>query len=329
MTIIVVTSSRSVKKAFASAERSRTYSVEYMSPDRMKEAFAHADSLPESFLYLDADGTDVQTLKRRITTLRDIRPYRFGIIDPGGKVADVAELFHNAAADYVSKPLLGAGVSTARLRRVVEFQPVTVERPAHNHVPEHESHQIIASGTDWASVRDGGEYTFLMLYAGIDEAGDLRRKSSDGFLSSLRRSFCSMLENAFAEFNARVWMWKEDEGLLLMPFDGGQIDAIVAALRLMLNRVPVNVDEFSQYGELSWRIALHLGNTTYRSGGRTGSIVSESLNFLFHLGSQFVEPGGLAVTAPCYAHVPEGIRPLLNHRGQFESVHVYTLRDVI
>lgn len=329
MTIIVVTSSRVVKKAFASAERSRTYSVEFMPPDRIQDALEHADTLPESFLYLDADGTDARTLKRRIKSLRDARPYRYGIIDPAGEVTDVAELFHNAAADYVSKPLLGAGLSTARLRRVVEFQPVSLERPANSHVPEHENHQIIASGTDWASVRDGEEYTFLMLYAGIDEAGDLRRKSSDAFLGSLRRSFSSMLESAFADFHARVWMWKEDEGLLLMPFDGRQIDAIVAALRLMLNRVPVNVDEFSQYGELSWRIALHLGNTTYRSGGRTGAIVSESLNFLFHLGSQFVEPGGLAVTAPCHALVPEGIRPLLNHRGQFESVHIYTLRDMV
>ncbi|HKJ86356.1 MAG TPA: hypothetical protein VKA06_09795 [Spirochaetia bacterium] len=329
MTIIVVTSSRSVKKAFASAGRSRTYSVEFMSPDRIKDALAHADSLPESFLYLDADGTDVRTLKRRIKSLRDARPYRYGIIDPGGNVADVAELFHHAAADYVSKPLLGAGVSTARLRRVVEFEPVPVVRNANDHVPEHENHQIFPSGTDWTSVRDGEEYTFLMLYAGIDEAGDLRRKSSEAFLGSLRKSFSSMLENAFADFNARVWMWKEDEGLLLMPFDGRQIDAMIPALRQVLNRAPINVDEFSQYGELSWRLALHLGNTTYRSGGRTGSIVSESLNFLFHLGSQFVDPGGLAVTAPCYALIPEPVRPLLNHRGEFESVHVYALRDLV
>ncbi|MFW6312721.1 MAG: hypothetical protein ACOC2N_02425 [Spirochaetota bacterium] len=317
-----------MKKAFASAERSRTYSVEFMSPDRVKDAFAHADTVPDSFLYLDADGTDSRTLKRRIRSLRDARPYRYGIIDPGDNVADVAELFQNAAADYVNARLLSAGVSTARLRRVVEFEPIPVLRSVNNHVPEHESHQIIASGTDWSGVREGDQYTFVMLYAGIDQAGDLRRTLSGSLLGSLRRRFSSMLENAFADFNARVWMWKEDEGLLLMPFDGRQIDAIVPALRLVLNRAPVNVDEFSRYGDLSWRIALHLGNTTYRSGGRTGEIVSESLNFLFHLGSQFVEPGGLAVTAPCYPLMPGGIRPLLNHRGEFESVHIYTLRDV-
>jgi len=329
MTIIVVTSSRSVKKAFASAERSRTYSVEFIAPEKMQDAIALADTLPESFLYLDADDTDARTLKRRIRSLRDARPYRYGIVDPRGTVVDVAELFHSAAADYVSKTLLGAGVSTARLRRVVEFDPISMVRQTNNHVPEHESHQVKTSGTDWTGVRDGEEYTFLMLYAGIDEAGDLRRKSSEAFLTSLRKSFSSTLERAFADFHARVWMWKEDEGLLLMPFDGGQIDAIVPALRLVLNRVPVNVDQFSQYGELSWRLALHLGNTTYRSDGRTGAIVSESLNFLFHLGSQYVEPGGLAVTAPCYARVPERVRPLLNHREEFESVHVYTLRDMI
>lgn len=328
MTIIVVTGSRAVRKAFASAERSRTYSVEFHDGDT-RRAFQRAREVPDSFLYVDVTGMDARTVKRHAKRLGEERPYRFGVIDPERAVTDIAELFRNAAADYVGRELMSQGFTTARLRRTVEFEPVAPVRPAAGHVPEHENHRVIPSGTDWSSVRDGEVYTFVMLYAGIDQAGDLRRKSSEGFLTSLRRSFSTMLEREFGEYGARVWMWKEDEGLLLMPFDGRTVDAVVPALRLVLNRWIVNAEEFSQFGELSWRLALHLGNTTYRSTGRTGAIVSESVNFLFHLGAKFVEPGGLAVTDTCHPYVPDGVRPLLNHRGEFESIHIYTLRDLL
>ena len=329
MTIFVVTGSAAVKKAFSPAARSRTYTVEFLAPEDLKLALDRASATPDSFLYLDSVGTDARTLKRRVKRLGDERPYRFGIIDCDHRISDVADLFHNGAADYVGRALLNSGMSTARLRRIVEYTPIVVERRTTAHVPEHENHRIIPSGSDWSAVTEGGEYTFVMLYAGIDQAGDLRRKSSEGFLASLRKSFGSMLENQFADLDARAWMWKEDEGLLLMPFDGRNFPAIIAALRVVLNRALINVEELPSYGELSWRLALHLGNTTYRSDGRTGSIVSESINFLFHLGSRFVEPGGLAVTEACHHLIPDGIRPLLNHRGQFESVHIYTLRDLL
>lgn len=329
MTIFVVTDSKTVRKAFGSADRSRTYTVAFSPTSELSSLLKEADAVPGSFLYLDVDGMERRTLKRRLKRLQSDRPYQFGIIDPRNTIADVAELFHSGAADYVGKALLADELSTARIRRVVEYQPAPPPRRNGNHVPEHENQRIIPSGPDWSGVRDGEEYTFVMLYAGIDQAGDLRRKSSESFLASLRKAFGGILERAFAEYSARMWMWKEDEGLLLMPFDGSEVEAIVPAMRLMLNRVLINVEELPQFGGVSWRLAMHLGNTTYRTSGRTGGIVSESVNFMFHLGGRFVEQGGLAVTGPCHALVPDGIRPLLNHRGEFESIHIYTLRDLL
>lgn len=329
MTIFVVTDNSAVQKAFASAVRSRTYSVEFAARDTLNQTIHRASEVPDSFLYVDTEGMDSRGLKRRLTRLRDERPYRFGIIDRTNGIRDIAELFHYAASDYVGKAILADGLSTARLRRVVEYDPAPAPRRAGNHVPEHEQHRFVPSGSDWSGVRDGHEYTFLMLYAGIDGAAELRRTLSETFLSSLRSSFTGLLERTFADYQARVWMWKEEEGLLLMPFDGEELEVLIPALRLTLNHVLINAEELAQYGEISWRLALHLGNTTYRASGRTGDIVSESVNFVFHLGSRFVDPGGLAVTAPCLELVPDGVRPLFDHRGSFESIHVYALRELL
>lgn len=329
MTIFIVTDNKAVRRAFDSAERSRTFTVDFHPQEKLGEAIRAADATPDSFLYLDVNGLDRRALKRRLTRFRDERPFRFGIIDSKQQIVDIAELFHHCAADYVGKGLLGEGMSTARLRRVVEFDPAGNGGRSHAHVPEHENHTIIPSGTDWSGIRDGQEYTFIMIYAGLDRGGDPDGKESDGYLSGLRKAFVALLEQTFSEYEARVWMWKEEEGLLLLPFDGQEIDAIVPALRLVLNHELINAEELASFGRVGWRLAIHLGNTTYRSSGRTGAIVAESVNFLFHLGSRFVETGGLAVTAPALQFVPQRTLPLLDHRGEFESVHVYALRELL
>lgn len=329
MTIFVVTDSKAVRRAFETADRSKSFTVDFHSSKKLTEAIREADATPDSFLYVDVGGLDRRALKRRLTRFRDERPFRFGIIDLKHDVVDIAEVFHHCAADYVGKGVLGEGMSTARLRRVVEFDPGSNGDRPQTHVPEHENHTIIPSGSDWSAVRDGQEYTFIMIYAGLERGSGLDGKESEGYVTALRKAFVSLLEQSFLEYEARVWMWKEEEGLLLLPFDGQEIDAIVPALRLVLNHELINAEELASFGRVDWRLAIHLGNTTYRSSGRTGAIVAESVNFLFHLGARFVESGGLAVTAPALRFIPQRTLPLLDHRGEFESIHVYTLRDLL
>ena len=328
MQIIVLTASNPAKKALAAIERSRTYTVEYGDPAEFAAAMKRADETPDSFVYLDVAGMDLRTVRRRLASLRDSRPYRFGIIDTGHTIADIAEIFQNGAADYVGKALAKDGLSTAHLRRVVEFEPIQVERAVEESIDPHTDFDLRPSGS-WADVEDGSEYTFVMVYAGLDRAKELRRKSSEAFLAGLRKTFTGLLERSFAEFEARVWMWLEDDGLLLIPYDGSRINAVIPAVRLVVNSMIYNNDEFAQYGAQSWRLAMHLGNTSFRTSGQTGGIVSESVNYLFHVGQQFVEPGGLAVTQSCIREIPSRVRPLLNHQGMFEGTDIYTLRDLI
>ncbi|TVQ28283.1 MAG: hypothetical protein EA382_02180 [Spirochaetaceae bacterium] len=334
MTVYVLTDDERVRPIFATVERSRTYSVEWHPasdrPVELKRFNAH-----ESFLYFDASGMDASAVRRCVNVLEDVRPCRFGVIDLAGSVDDVAELFHRRAADYIGPAIAAHGVSTARMRRVVEYgigqgedsdldrlEPTIVDTE-----PDAEPYPD-ASGPDWSRVRPGAEYTFLMLYAGIDRIGDLSRKSSAGLLADLRRRFVSILEEYFGPYGSRMWTWKEDYGLMLLPFDGESVDACLPAIRLMINRVLINTEQLSPYGEIGWRLALHLGRTVYRANGDTGSIVAADVNFLFHLGSRYLEPGTLSVTQPVHGLLPARIRPLMNHRGSFESVQVYQLRDL-
>ena len=141
--------------------------------------------------------------------------------------------------------------------------------------------------------------------------------------------FVAILEEYLGPFGARLWMWKEDDGLMLLPFDGESVDACIGALRLMINRLLIGAEQLAGFEDIGWRLAFHLGRTAYRTNGDTGSIVSADVNFMFHLGSRFLEPGTLSMTQPVQALLADRIRPLIHHRGVFESVHVYQLRDLL
>ena len=339
MTVYVLTDDERVRPVFATVERSRTYSLEWCPSTDRPTGLKQFDA-PDSFLYFDATGLDAAAVRRCVNVLEEMRPYRFGVVDLTGGVDDVAELFHRRAADYIGPALAAHGVSTARLRRVVEYaagqgDDSDLVRLEHgiaglgDVAADAEADPYPdASGPDWNRVRSGAEYTFLMLYAGLDRIGDLSRKSSAGLLAELRKRFVAILEEYFGPYGARMWMWKEDHGLMLFPFDGESADACLPAIRLMINRVLINTEQLCAYGEIGWRLALHVGRTVYRANGDTGSIVAADVNFLFHLGSRYLEAGTFSVTQPVHGLLPARIRPLLNHRGSFESVHVYQLRDL-
>ena len=326
MTVIVVSDDEVVRASFAALGRNRAHTVECVPSDELTESVRRVAADPGALLYLDVGEMEGPLLKRRLTRLRNQCPYRFGVTDPHGRITDVAELFHGTAVDYVGPSLLESGFGAARLRRVARSMPPGPDDPGGGHVPEYQRHRVIPSGSDWSGVKDGNVYTFLMVYAGIDRPGDLSRKSSERAQAWLRSRFRTMLERTFADAGARTWMATDDEVLLLLPFDGRRIRAFVPALRLVLNRPIVIAEEYARVGDLSWRLALHLGNTTYESGENTATIVSESVNFLFHLGSRFLEHGGLAVTAACHSLLPDRLRSLLDRRTCFESVPVYSLR---
>ena len=144
MRIIVVTNNAQVVKAFAPLDRSRECEVvSYPSGEfsQAQKAFLNAN---DAFLYFDADDIAESTITRRVKALAEKRPYRFGVVDPSGKVADVSQLFHLSAGDYVGKAELvttggPTGVDVAlnwRVDRIRESDVVFLrEDPAHPEIP--------------------------------------------------------------------------------------------------------------------------------------------------------------------------------------------------
>jgi hypothetical protein len=88
-------------------------------------------------------------------------------------------------------------------------------------------------------------------------------------------------------------------------------------------------DDQGKFGELSWRLGFHLGVTPYQSSGKTGSIVSEDVNFVFHFGASAVKSGSISCTASVFHRLPERLQALFVPGGSFESRDVYRLKQLL
>lgn len=326
MKLYILSDGKATEVTFAAAAKSKTHTVEFIPVSKMNTVLDHCDSIDGVLVYLDVSGMDARALRRRLKTLNDRMPHRFGIVDANGAVDDIAELFHGGAADYVGKALSKSGLTAPRLRRMAEIAQPVAKTESVTPAEFEEVVDIRPTGPDWSHVEEGQEYTFFMLYAGIDHVGDLRRKSSESMFQGLRKSFQAVLEKYFSSLGGRVYMWREDDGLMLFPFDGSSCDVIFSALRMVLNQVLINIEQLGPSTMLSWRLAFHVGNTTYKEGRRTGGIVSEAVNLIFHLGDRFVEPGGLALTDAFVRYLPDSVVPLFTRRSNYEGMDIYTLR---
>jgi hypothetical protein len=126
-----------------------------------------------------------------------------------------------------------------------------------------------------------------------------------------------------------IWMWSDWGGVILFPFDGSNSAPIFLAARLMINRPLISIEELRVDSIVDYRLALHVGNTVYNTRGDTGTIISEDLNFFFHLGKRRVEANSLYVTEAAYPQIPQGLQPLFTRQEVFEGSGLYRMRRFV
>lgn len=293
---------------------------------------------------------------------------RFGIVDPNGIVSDPARLFHEGFVDYLGPELADSALTPKRLDAVYEFvsstagsaqpadvksdarqcgrgasarvstveeasRPAAAVAPAAPAAPEgwHKTSEPpnVEAVSGWEEIEPSNEYTFWMMYVEIDDSESYRKASSDTVATGVFDSFRRVVERYAGDFRGRLWMWKETGGVLLFPFDGHSQGAIVTAMRLVLNRTIINVEDVPIQGQFSFHVALHVGNTLYEQKGDTGTIVSDAVNLLFHLGQRYTEPGTLTITEQAAHFGSSGLVPYFASMGVFEGTHIYRLRTPV
>jgi len=276
------------------------------------------------FIYVDISSFKSAERQRVIKSLAKVDHLIYGFIDPKGEVEDAAGLFHEGASDYIGKELFKKGVPLKRFARVVDFRSAVAGEDEEGGAPVCE---YILSGGKWEDIRPGNEYTFCFMYIELDKSKASKKTFGDGAMDNPLEPFVNFVERGITPAGGKIWMWNDFGGLILFPFDGKRIDAILACFRMILSRKIFSIEESGFNSLVSYRIVLHLGNTIYRGKGETGTIISDSINSTFHLVHKFAEPGNFYLTREVFEYSPAPLKQMFVPAGSFEGREIMRMRN--
>jgi len=324
MEVIIFSDSSSVQTCFAKLEKTKGVAVTYCKVSEIKKK--GSSSPADAIIYADFSGIPQDAYKKNLSMLSSLKRV-FGIIDSKGIIEDPASLFHAGASDFISKALFKTGIDFTRIKKVYEYGKSCIPEQSPEPEPAVKS-CLPLSGNDWNKIISGKNYTFCFMYIELDNQREIKKRFPGTALEDFTKKFFRFVEKSVSDINGRIWMWTDLGGLILFPFDGKSCPAIFKSLNLMMNRKLICFEEFDYDMLLSYRIAIHIGDTVYENRGDTGKIVSDSINSIHHLKQNFAEAGRMYLTEDAHRFIPAGFSDLFINAGSYEGREIYRLRDL-
>jgi len=297
--------------------------IEHVPPERLAEILPSL--APGDLLYLDLSAFTASAARSRLKGLLARDDLFVGVIDPKRAVKDVPSLFHDGTVDYLAGAAWKTGMAPRRLERVAAFARALRRYPESAGQEARPARSIRPSGPDWSRLREGEEYTFSLLFIELDGAEGLELRFGAANLTEALASFRAYVERSAAPFGGRTWIWSRFGGIVLFPFDGRREQAAPCGLSMTLYKYLYDIEESRFPHFVSWRMAAHLGEVAWRERA-TGTLVSETLNSVFHLGQQSVPAGTFHVTDDIRELAGGPIRKFFLPAGQFEGRRIWRMR---
>jgi len=309
-------------------------------------------------LYLDISGMPAAQRTRSLRRLLAIDGTAVGILDPQHELSDPAAWIREGAADYLGAKLGELKIKPRRFEEVLEWrgtkskdqvEPVSsgaspaapaAAAPRTATAPHTQTHpdfprevlplpRLIPSPSQWSRIRAGSEYSFVMMYVGLELELSVSTDSRAGMLQSSLKDFRATLKEELAPFNGKLWFWKDTAGLVLFPFDGESGDAVLAAMRVVLSRLFWQAEGRTNYVTKHFRLAIDVGNTVYSDGSQRETLVSDMVNYMFHLGGKHAQDGQFVLSEEMLSRCPEGLRPYFVPSGSFGGKKIWRMRDIL
>jgi hypothetical protein len=98
---------------------------------------------------------------------------------------------------------------------------------------------------------------------------------------------------------------------------------VEAVLKMILNSRLISIEDIGLSIEVDFTFALHYGETIYQAPGKTGRVISETINYIFHLGTKKAEPGRLTISSDVPDEViAPGLKDIFCTAGTFENIPI-------
>jgi len=285
--------------------------------------------------YIDLRGLDVEAGRKAVQTLRRrCSGSSWGVFDPEGTVADPAALFFAGASDYIGPAVIRAGVDAARFKAAL----ASTRRRDSTAEGEAEAGSLAAAGCadgapeggfgGWKAIRPGSSYPFCFVYATASSQANLKTSLGEAGYVAFRDRLRHIMQQGLAEADALLWMETDSSALYLVPpYAANASAAIEFCLRTLLGAPLIGYERLCLPFPLDFTFAIHSGTTEFEPPGKTGNIVSEAVNFSYHLGVKRAEPGRVTISADAAGlAVPGRFSDLFVPAGSFEGRSIFHSR---
>ncbi|MCL2067154.1 MAG: hypothetical protein FWG99_06780 [Treponema sp.] len=272
--------------------------------------------------YLDIYGLAPSDRKKAIGKLKKGGGF-WGIIDPKGTAEDPAAFFFDGACDYIGQTAVKKGLNKKRFDAALSWSG---KRSGDKAITEKKKGQKLPAGKfeGWKSVRSGTKGNFFFLFVSLLGKSNLRLLVGDAAFSAYRMRLRGELQQRLNEAAPLLWMETEDSSLFLVPPRTANAAAVIeAALRIILDSRLIVIEKLGISVPVEFTFALHYGQTVFQAPGKTGAVISESVNYIFHLGKKRAETGRLTISGNVPDEtVPDGLKEFFKNAGEFEGIPV-------
>ncbi len=266
---------------------------------------------PGAFVYLDAVAEpDAGRLLEAALRLKAAEGSAWGVIDRAGMIEDPSAVFFAGGKDYIGPRLFKAGVGPERLRQALAFAGMA---------PRQEARVEAAPFPGWEGLAVGEEVAVRFCYAAVGNQRELLERIGEKRLNKLKEDFAAFLDTWAKECGGIEWIRDQSGNLILFPPRDEGMNPTLAAFRLILDRALIGYEVFRLETPLTFRFAFHSGTTMWRPPGATGTIVSDDVNFIFHLGTKAAEDGVILVSDEAERFIHPSLRDLFAPGGDFEG----------
>ncbi len=294
MEVTLVTRTKALELLFGGMEPRRA------SPVELDELLAEPPA--ELLLYIDFASMGRRSLPELIERLSAARRLHWAVIDRGRVISDPAALFHAGALDYIGPEATEGFITPQRVETVLAYaaRSDALGSKAKGHKARMPAFQ------SWNSMVEGKSYELLVLYLGIWDAEGLRTRLGEGRFSRLKASALGLANGLIQEHGGQLWI--SDDRSFLALFQPEALNGLLSScISLLANMRLISYEQFrleQEVGCLS--MALQRCTLPWQKPGQTGTIVSDAINYIYHLGRKY--------TAPCVIDLVDDAAHELNPR---------------
>lgn len=294
----------------------------------------------DNISYIDASGLDDAQLKKIFLQIKkSCKNSPWGVIDFKGSIKDSASLFFEGASDYLGPAFLkNLKVDAKRYKTLFSFYKSTFLSNNRNNNENEKSGKSTGSFLKngikmppssvfpgWNKMQSGKTAPFYLLYCSLKAKTALDLRLDPKSLSQVHKKFVSYLDDNFAEADGLLWMDTGTDCLFLIPPKIKSVEAAAESCLRMIISAPLAASETLGVSfPVNFIFALHYGSVSYKPPGKTGTVVSDAVNSVFHLGAKKAEPGRFTISNDLpEASIQKSIHDLFIECGEYEDRKIW------